>query len=136
MRLLRAFEKDVVFISCFTILILTINLGLGGFIVPLYNLWRPTKPDLRALAIDPYSAGRWKQPPCFSSAASDAYFVRVQQSGSGTVVEFAETGSERSGLRYDVTMLVKRSGNEYIENASIVNGCIEVFTSKPELIND
>lgn len=116
----------IILLAAFTLIL---NLICGMFIIPLYNLWRPTQPNLRSLAFKPYQNGRWDISACFSSLASDAYFSRVKESGVGRTFEIIVATDETPNHRNVVKMLVNRGDVDFVETAVIVNGCIEIFQS-------
>lgn len=110
---------------------LTVNALCGMFVIPLFNEWRPTQPNLGKLASNPYRDGSWENSTCFSSRASDSYFSRVKESGVGFIVEQFPAKEGPTGHKRDLKMHVNRGGVDFIEKAVIVNGCIESFLSDP-----
>jgi diphthamide synthase subunit DPH2 len=118
----------IILLAVFTLIL---NLICGLFIIPLYNLWRPTQPNFRSLAYNPYQHGVSKNTACFSSLASDAYFSRVKESGVCRSFEIIVATDETPNHRNVVKMLVKRGDVDFVETAVIVNGCIESFQSDP-----
>lgn len=113
------------------VFIVLLNLFCGFFIVPLFNLWRSSQPNLQRLAFNPYQNGSWDNKVCFSSRASDAYFSRVKESGVGLTFRVIAATDKSPVNKVEVEMLVNRGGEDFIEEACIVNGCIENFQSIP-----